>query len=100
MGHVSHVGPLNKRRHLKVPSPNIIKITEKFDNFNQITTPKNAVGEMRPVLLATTMEVPLSRNGTVKSTTASLSAFILSEVRTMSNFFAISAAISPFHFPF
>ena len=62
--------------------------------------PKNAVGEIIPVLLATTMEVPLSRNGAVKSTTASLSAFILREVRTISNFLAMSAAINPFHFPF
>ena len=55
---------------------------------------------MMPVLLATTIEVPDSRNGAVKSTTASLSALILSEVRTMSNFLPISSAISPFHLPF
>ena len=55
---------------------------------------------MIPVLLATTIEVPDSKNGAVKSTTASLSALILSEVKTMSNFLAMSSAIRPFHFPF
>ena len=62
--------------------------------------PRKAVGDMIPVRLATNMEVPDSRKGTVKSTTASRSAFILREVRTMSNFLATSAAINPFHFPF
>ena len=41
-----------------------------------------------------------TRKGAVKSTTDSLSAFILREVRTMSNFLPTSAATSPFHFPF
>jgi hypothetical protein len=62
--------------------------------------PRKAVGDMIPVRLATNMEVPDSRNGAVKSTTASRSAFIFREVRTMSNFLATSAAINPFHFPF
>ena len=38
--------------------------------------PRNAVGEIIPVLLATTIAIPDSRNGTVKSTSLSLSELI------------------------
>ena len=65
-----------------------------------IKLPRKAVGDMIPVRLATNIDVPDSKNGAVKSTTASRSAFIFKEVRTMSNCFATSAAINPFHFPF
>ena len=43
---------------------------------------------MIPVRLATRIVVPDSRNGDVKSTAASLSAFTLRDVSTMSNFLA------------
>ena len=55
---------------------------------------------MIPVLLATRMVVPDSKNGEVKSTAASLSALTLRDVSTMSNFLATSSPIRPFHFPF
>ena len=61
--------------------------------------PKKAVGEMIPVLFDTRIEVPDSRKGAVKSTAASLSAFIFRDVKTMSNFFSTSSFINPFHFP-
>ena len=83
---------------------------------------KKAVGEMIPVRFATTIAVPDSckqklnmrgisvlqncrissqtRKGAVKSTTDSLSAFILREVSTISNFLPRRAAISPFQAPF
>ena len=83
---------------------------------------RKAVGEMIPVRFATTMAVPDSwkqkvnmsgisvvedcsislhtKKGAVKSTTDSLSAFILREVSTMSNFLPSRAAISPFQAPF
>ena len=64
------------------------------------TLPRKAVGDMIPVRFATSTVVPDSRNGAVKSTAASLSAFTLSEVSTMSNFLSTRAFISPFHFPF
>ena len=57
------------------------------ENLNKIL-PKNAVGEMIPVRFATRIVVPNSRNGDVKSTAASLSAFTLRDVSTMSNFLA------------
>ena len=43
---------------------------------------KKAVGEMMPVLLATTIATPVSIKGTLKSTTASLSELIISDVST------------------
>lgn len=55
---------------------------------------------MIPVLLATKTVVPDSKNGAVKSTAASRSAFTFNEVKTMSNFFSTKAFISPFHWPF
>ena len=64
-----------------------------------IIIPKKAVGEMIPVLFATRMVDPDSRNGAVKSTAASLSAFTLSDVRAMSNFLDTSSPIRPFHLP-
>ena len=59
-------------------------------NISYFMLPKNAVGEIMPVRFATTIDVPDSRNGAVKSTTDSLSALIFREVRTISNFFAIN----------
>jgi hypothetical protein len=61
--------------------------------------PRKAVGEIIPVLLATRIVDPDSRKGAVKSTAASLSAFTLSEVSAMSNFFFTIASIRPFHLP-
>ena len=55
---------------------------------------------MIPVLLATRMAVPDSRNGAVKSMADSLSAFIFKELRTMSYFLETRACIRPFHLPF
>lgn len=43
---------------------------------------RNAVGEMIPVRFATTIATPVSMNGTLKSTTASLSELIISDVST------------------
>lgn len=53
-----------------------------------------------PVLFATTMAIPVSMKGIVKSTTASLSELIVNEVITMSVFRLTRSAMSPFHFPF
>lgn len=43
-----------------------------FNHFygNFFLVPKKAFGDIIPVLLATTMAIPVSRNGTVKSTNA------------------------------
>lgn len=43
---------------------------------------KNAVGDIMPVRLATTMAVPVSIKGTLKSTTASRAEFMMSDVNT------------------
>ena len=51
---------------------------------------------MIPVRLATRIVVPDSRNGDVKSTAASLSAFTLRDVSTMSNFLAFFKKILAF----
>lgn len=53
-----------------------------------------------PVLFATTMAIPVSIYGTVKSTTASRSELIIRDVITMSVFRLTKSAIKPFHFPF
>ena len=73
-----------------------VKASKDFRNY----LPKNAVGEIIPVRLATKIAVPDSKNGEVKSTAASRSALTLSDVRTMSNFLDTSSPIRPFHFPF
>lgn len=62
--------------------------------------PKNAVGEIIPVLLATNIAVPVSIKGTEKSTTASRSELIMSAVITMSVLRFTKSATNPFHFPF
>lgn len=81
---------------------NDIKIKVRFYLNSKIKTclPRNAVGEIIPVLLATIMAIPVSKKGTVKSTTASLSEFIISDVMTMSVFLFTKSAIRPFHLPF
>lgn len=61
---------------------------------------KNAVGEMIPVRLFTTMAMPVSINGSLKSTTASRSAFIINDVSTISALRFTKSAIKPFHLPF
>lgn len=61
---------------------------------------KNAVGEMIPVRFFTTIAMPVSMKGSLKSTTASRSAFIINDVNTISAFRFINSAISPFHLPF
>lgn len=61
---------------------------------------KNAVGEMIPVRLFTTIAMPVSMNGSLKSTTASRSALIISDDRTMSVLRFTNSATSPFHLPF
>lgn len=43
---------------------------------------RKAVGDMMPVRLATTMATPVSMKGTLKSTTASLSELMISDVST------------------
>lgn len=63
-------------------------------------SPKNALGEMMPVLLATTMAMPVSKKGTVNSTAVCRSELILMEVTTISALWWSSSAISPFHVPF
>ena len=70
------------------------------DDILNIYSPKKAVGDIIPVLLATRIAIPVSMNGTVKSTTASLSELIISDVITISVFRLTSSAIRPFHFPF
>ncbi len=69
--------------------------------LTKLWIPRKAVGDTMPVLLATMMVVPLSKNGAVKSTAASLSALILSEVKTMSTLrsFSTSSLITPFQRP-
>lgn len=61
---------------------------------------KNAVGEIIPVRLLTTIAMPVSMNGSLKSTTASRSALIINDVSTISALRFIKSAINPFHFPF
>lgn len=61
---------------------------------------KNAVGEIIPVRLFTTIEIPVSINGSLKSTTASRSAFIINEVKTISVLRFTSSDMRPFHLPF
>ena len=73
-----------------------VKASKDFINY----LPKNAVGDIIPVRLATKIAVPDSKKGEVKSTAASRSALTLSDVRTMSNFLDTSSPIRPFHFPF
>ena len=58
--------------------------------------PRNAVGEIIPVLFETRIVVPDSRNGAVKSTAASRSALTLRDVRTMSNFLFTNSETRPF----
>lgn len=55
---------------------------------------------MMPVRLVTAIEMPVSMNGRLKSTTASRSELIISEVITMSVFLFTNSDIRPFHFPF
>ena len=55
---------------------------------------------MIPVLFPTTIAIPVSIKGTVKSTTASLSELIIKDVITISVFRFTKSAIRPFHFPF
>lgn len=43
---------------------------------------KKAVGDIIPVLFATTIATPVSIKGTLKSTTASRSEFMINDVRT------------------
>ena len=54
---------------------------------------------MIPVRFATAMAMPVSMKGTVKSTTASLSELIMSDVTTMSVFLLTRSATKPFHLP-
>lgn len=61
---------------------------------------KNAVGEIIPVRLFTTIAIPVSINGSLKSTTASRSALIINDVKTISTFRLTRSAINPFHLPF
>jgi hypothetical protein len=62
--------------------------------------PRNAVGEMMPVLLATTIAIPVSRNGNEKSIACDLSKLILRDVITMSAWWLTRAATKPFQRPF
>jgi hypothetical protein len=62
--------------------------------------PKNAVGEMIPVLLATTIAIPVSRKGNEKSIACDLSKLILSDVITISAWWLTRAATNPFQRPF
>jgi hypothetical protein len=62
--------------------------------------PRNAVGEIMPVLLATTIAIPVSRNGNEKSIASDLSELILRDVITMSAWWLSRAATRPFHRPF
>ena len=52
-----------------------------------VTVPRKAVGDMIPVRLATTIVVPVSRNGTLKSETDQTSAGI--DFGTIGNAYAI-----------
>lgn len=73
---------------------------KKNKNFNSFYIPKNAVGEMIPVRLVTAMDIPVSINGKLKSTTDSRSEFIINDVITISVFLFTNSDIKPFHFPF
>lgn len=53
-----------------------------------------------PVFFATTIVMPVSRKGTVKSTYACLSELILIEVTTISARELSNSATKPFHVPF
>lgn len=78
-----------------------LKCVEKSRALTDVSNgSKNAVGEMIPVRLLTTIAMPVSINGSLKSTTASRSAFIISDVRTMSALRFTKSEIKPFHFPF
>lgn len=63
-------------------------------------SPRNAVGEIMPVLFATTIAIPVSRNGNEKSIACDLSKLILRDVITMSAWWLTRAATRPFHRPF
>ena len=65
-----------------------------------IDAPRKAVGEMMPVLLATSIAIPVSMNGMVKSAAYSRSALIVKEVITISTRRLAKAPINPFHRPF
>ena len=70
-----------------------------YDNNKGDDVPRNAVGEMIPVLLAVRMATPESINGTEKSTTPSRSEFIMRDAKATSTFRLINSDINPFHFP-
>lgn len=67
---------------------------------NRNDLPRNAVGEMMPVLLATTIAIPVSRKGNEKSIACDLSKFILRDVITISAWWLMRAATNPFQRPF
>ena len=52
----------------------------EFIKYKKACLPKNAVGDIIPVRLATKIVVPDSRNGDVKSTAASLSALTFGSI--------------------
>lgn len=68
--------------------------------FYNTALPKKAVGEIIPVLFATTIAIPVSMYGTVKSTTASRSELIIKDVSTISVLRFTRSAMRPFHLPF
>lgn len=55
---------------------------------------------MIPVRFATAIAIPVSRNGTVKSTNACRSELIFIEVTTISARWSIKSAMRPFQVPF
>lgn len=116
-----HLGPENKQKetnkerksknrhstviksHIPPPPPfghNVHSSRRIPQKHLQQDSPRKAVGEMMPVRLATTIAMPVSRKGTVKSSTSSLSELILMDVIIISAFPLMMAPGKPVHFPF
>lgn len=77
-----------------------MKRKEKKKTLTEVSNgSKKAVGDIIPVRLLTTIAIPVSINGTLKSTAASRSALIMSDVNTMSVLRLTRSAINPFHLP-
>ena len=78
----------------------LFSLLKRKEIIHRNDLPRNAVGEMMPVLLATTIAIPVSRNGNEKSIACDLSKLILRDVITMSAWWLRRAATRPFHRPF
>ena len=65
-----------------------------------LNSPRKAVGDIIPVLLATTIAIPVSKKGSEKSMACARSKLIFNDVITRSALWLIRAATRPFQRPF